>query len=149
MSPRRVPTFAQAVSFVEDHGIVLESAHGRVPTFVDFVAGERVTGWWGHANGRAIFALTRAIRESPDVLTCRLIDGKVTYIHRRMWPALFKLSAELDKAGLGAIREEHLPDGKHQVVVTPFPEWVPAEVKADAKQLTLHEAKAVLQQARY
>ena len=30
------------------------------------------------------FALTRIIRDSPDVLICRLVDRKVTYIHRRM-----------------------------------------------------------------
>ena len=28
----------EALSFVETNGIVLESAHGRVPTFADFVA---------------------------------------------------------------------------------------------------------------
>ena len=145
MSPRHTPSFAQALSFIETHGIVLESAHGRVPTFADFVAGERVTAWWGHAEGRAIFALTRAIRESPDVLTCRLIDGKVTYIHRRLWPALLKLADDLDHAGLSAIREEHLPGGKHRTVVTPFSEWAPAEVVADSKRLTLRQARALLQ----
>lgn len=145
MSPRRTPSLAQALSFVETHGVVLESAHGRVPTFADFVAGERVTAWWGHAEGRAIFALTRAIRESPDVLTCRLIDGKVTYIHRRLWPALLRLSGELDQAGLAAIREEHLPGGKHRTAVTPFPEWAPANVVAASKRLTLREARTLLQ----
>ena len=105
----------EALRFVETNGIVLESAHGRVPTFADFVAGERVTRWWSHPKGRLIFALTRAMRDSPDVLTCRLIDGKITYVHRRLWPALVKLSGELDTSRLGAIREEHLPGGKHQI----------------------------------
>ena len=134
----------EALSFVETEGIVLESAHGRVPTFADFGAGERVTRWWSHSKGKLIFALTRAIRDSPDVLTCRLIDGKVTYVHRRLWPALVKLSGELDKRGLGAIREEHSPDGKHVMRVTEFPEWVPVEVLAKSKQLTLREARSIL-----
>src|ERR1041384_1144953 len=107
-------TLEEALSFVETNGIVLESAHGRVATFADFVAGERVSRWWSHPKGRLIFALTRAIRDSTDVLTCRLVDGKVTYIHRRLWPALVKLSGELATHDLGAIREEHSPDGKHK-----------------------------------
>jgi hypothetical protein len=106
MPSRRSMSAEEALNFVETNGIVLESSHGRVPTFVDFVAGERVTRWWGHPKGRLIFALTRAIRDSPDVLTCRLIGGKVTYVHRRLRPALVKLSDELNEKDLGAIREE-------------------------------------------
>ena len=137
----------EALSFVETNGIVLESAHGRVPTFADYVAGGRVTRWWGHPSGRLIFALTRAIRDSPDVLTCRLIDNKITYVHRRLWPALVKLSAELDTSGLGAIREEHLPGGKHKIHVTEFPEWVPAEVLVEGKKLSDCDARSMLKAA--
>jgi hypothetical protein len=137
--PMPSTTPEEALSFVETNGIVLESAHGRAPTFADFVAGERVTRWWSHPKGRLIFALTRAMRDSPDVLTCRLIDGKITYVHRRLWPALVKLFAELDTSKLGAIREEHLPGGKHH-----FPQWVPAEVLAKSKRLTQREARSML-----
>ena len=137
-------TLEEALSFVETNGITLESAHGRVPTFADFVAGERVTRWWGHKKGQLIFALTRAMRDSPEVLTCRFIDNKITYVHRRLWPALVKLSSELDTSNLGAIREEHLPGGKHELRVTEFPQWVPAEVLAASKRLTLREARSML-----
>lgn len=140
-----MPTsFEEALRFVETNGIVLESAHGRVPTFADFVAGERVTRWWSHPKGRLIFALTRALRDSPDVLTCRFIDNKITFVHRRLWPVLVKLSAELDTSNLGAIREVHLPGGKHELRVTEFPEWVPAEVLAASKRLRLREARSTL-----
>jgi hypothetical protein len=137
-------SFEEALSFVETNGIVLESAHGRVQTFADFVAGERVTSWWSHPKGRLIFALTRALRDSPDVLTCRFIDNKITYVHRRLWPALVKLADELDTSSLGAIREEHSPGGKHELRVTEFPRWVPAEVLAESKRLTKRDAKALL-----
>jgi len=137
-------TLEEALSFVETNGIMLESAHGRVPTFADFVAGERVTRWWGHKKGQLIFALTRAMRDSPDVLTCRFIDNKITYVHRRLWPALVKLSGELDTSKLGAIREEHLPGGKHELRVTEFPHWVPAEVLAESKRLKRNEARSML-----
>jgi len=142
--PPRVPSPEEALSFVEANGIVLESAHGRVPTFVDFVVGKPTTRWWSHPLGRSIFALTRVIRDSPHVLTCRLIDHKVTYIHRRVWPALVKLSGQLSKHDLGAIREEHLPNGKHRVITTAFPRWVPDEVMEESEQLTAREAEALL-----
>jgi hypothetical protein len=129
---------------VKENGVVLESARGPAPTFVDFVAGERVARWWSHPKGRLIFALTRALRDSPDVLTCRLIDHKITYVHRRLWPALVKLADKFDKADLAAIREEHLPNGKHQLVVIPFADWVPAEVVAKAKRLTAAKAETSL-----
>ena len=146
MPSRRQPSPEEALSFVEAKGIVLESAHGRVPTFVDFVAGERITRWWSHPKARSIFALTRVIRDSPEVLTCRLIDHKVTYVHHRLWPALVKLAGEWDESDLAAIREEHLPGGKHQVIVTEFPRWVPADVLANSKRLTQREAKSLLAQ---
>ena len=141
----RTPSLEEALEFVKTEGIVLESAHGRVPTFVDFVAGERVTGWWNHPKSRSIFALTRAIRDSPDVLICRLIDRKITYVHRRIWPALVKLADELDENDLGAIREEHLPGGKHRLVVTQFPQWVPADVFAKSNRLTQRGARSLLE----
>jgi len=148
MRSRRSPSLEEALSFIKTEGIVLESARGRVPTLVDFVAGERVTRWWDHPKGRLIFTLTRTIRESPDVLTCRLIDGKITYVHRRLWPALVKLSDEFNRNDLGAIREEHSPDGKHKIQITEFPQWVPAEVLAKSKRLTQHKARSLLAQAQ-
>jgi len=82
-----------ALQFVERHGIVLESAHGPVVTFTDAAVGERIRGnWWSHPKSHQIFALTRLVRNSPDVLVCRLVDGKITYVHRRVWPALVLLA---------------------------------------------------------
>ena len=40
------------------------------------VAGERGRGnWWSHPMSHQIFALTRLLRDSADVLVCRLVDG--------------------------------------------------------------------------
>jgi len=142
--PRRLPSTEEALRFVETNGIVLESAHGRVPTFVDFVAGEPLTRWWGHPLSRSIFRLTRMVRDSPYVLTCRLIDGKVTYVHCKVWPALLRLSYKLSQHDLASIYEEHLPNGKHRVIRIAFPQWVPAEVIKESEQLSEHEAESLL-----
>ncbi len=138
-------TARDAIAFVKLHGIVLESARGPVPNLAEEIAGERIRGgWWGHAKGHDIFAATRAVRTSPDVLVCRLLGGKVTYIHRRLWPALIRLADKLDTTLLAAIREEHTASGSHQVVETPFPQWVSNEPQEDADRLSEDEALSEL-----
>jgi hypothetical protein len=140
-----VVTPKNAIAFVRSHGIVLESARGSVPNLADEVAGERIRGgWWGHAKGQEIFAATRAVRASSDVLVCRLLGGKVTYIHRRLWPAVVRLAEKIDKELLAAIREKHTASGSHRVVETPFPEWVPSEGREAANGLTEEEALSQL-----
>ena len=138
-------TIREALAFVEEHGIVLESAEGPVPNLAQQIAAERLRGsWWAHKRAREIFVITRAVRDSGDVLVCRLIDGKVTYVHRRLWPALVRLAVKIPKAQLAAIREVHLEKGKHKVEETPFPYWVPVEVQRRAEDLAEDEAAAML-----
>jgi hypothetical protein len=82
----------EALAFVEDHGIVLQAARGPVPNLAETIAGDPIQGsWWGHPKGKEIFRAAEAICESPNVLVCKLIGGKITYVHRRLWPALVKL----------------------------------------------------------
>jgi hypothetical protein len=122
-------TTAQALAFVKRYGIVLESARGPVPSLAAKVAGEPMHGgWWSHPKGNEIFLLSRAIRESPEVLVCRIVGGKVTYVHRHLWPALVFLAGRFSKKSLAAIKEVHTPAGKHKLLVTPFPDWVPKDV---------------------
>ena len=119
----------QAVAWVKECGIAMESARASVPSLAEVVAGEPLRGsWWAHPKGNEIFLLSRAIRSSPDVLVCRLVDGKITYIHRRLWPALVRLAGRFSKHRLAAVKEAHTPAGKHKLLVTPFPEWVPKKV---------------------
>jgi hypothetical protein len=134
-----------ALAFVSRHGIVLEAAHGSVPTLSDAVAGERVPGaWWGHRAGREIFGATRAVRAHPDVLVCRIAGGKITYVHRRLWPALVRLAPSFPRDRLAAIREIHTPGGAHRVDLTPFPQWVTAAVRAAAAEMNVEDAERAL-----
>ena len=87
---------------------------------------------------------SRAIRESKDILVCRLIGGKVTYVHRQLWPALVRLSKQLDPDHLAAIRETHTATGKHKIEVVAFPEWVPSDVSQAAASLTAEQASEML-----
>lgn len=139
-------TAAEAIAFVERHGIVLESSHhAAIPSLAEAVAGERIRGsWWSHAKGRAIFAARRAVRESPDVLVCRLIEGRISFAHARLWPALIRLGARFRPERLARIREIHTERGAHRTETIPFPEWVPPKLAAEAARLEESAAKASL-----
>ena len=135
-----------ALAFVEREGIVLQSARGRVPNLAEFVAGERIRGsWWGHAKGHEIFHAVTHVVDSGEVLVCPLVDGKVTFVHRRLWPALVRLAVRLGPEGLAQISQEHTASGHHERRVTPYPKWVPREVARDAARLS--EADAEMQLA--
>src|SRR5881628_2865401 len=106
----------QALVWVKKCGIAVESARASVPSLAHAIAGEPIRGsWWAHPKGKDIFALSRAIRRSPDVLVCRLVDGKITYVHRRLWPALVRLAGRFPRARLAALTEVHTAAGRHQV----------------------------------
>jgi hypothetical protein len=132
---------ARVLSVIRKKGVMLEAARGPVLNLVDLVAGGTRTGsWWTHPRGREIFALTRSVRDSPDVLVTRLVDGHVTYVHRRLWPAVVRLAPNLSKVRIARIREVHTTSGAHRIQTQPFPRWVPNEVRRQAASLTKEAA---------
>jgi len=54
------------------------------------------SSWWSHPQSMEIFSNLRAIASHPDVLLAKLIDGKVTIIHRRLWKALLAVAMARD-----------------------------------------------------
>ena len=138
MTPR------QAVAFVRKHGVVLEAAAGPVASLAEAIVGEPIRGsWWSHPRSHQIFELTRAIRDSEDVLVCRLVDGKVTYVHRRLWAPLVRAAKRFSKKRLAQVHEVHTASGRHVTKEVAFPKWVPDEVSAEASRLS--EAEAIHQ----
>jgi hypothetical protein len=146
--PRRIgadPTADDALAFVRREGIVLQAARGRVPSLAESIAGGPIRGsWWGHPKGHEIFRAAERVIGSGEVLVCRLLDGKVTYVHRTLWPALVRLAARFPPESLAQVSEEHTPSGYHRRRVTPFPEWVPQEVATDAATLSEADAERAL-----
>ncbi len=134
-----------ALRFLDLHGVILESAQGPVPNLAAEVAGEPLRGsWWGHEKSEQIFLLTRQMRAAKEVLICRLVSGKITYVHRRLWPALARLSDELPAKRIAAVKETHTASGKHEVSEVPFADWAPPEVFEAAKRLSRTEARKLL-----
>ncbi len=135
---------ADALRFIEENGIVLESARGKRPNLAEWIVQENIRGsWWGHPRSHEIFAVLRSVRRSPDVLVCRLIQDKITFVHRRLWPALARLSESLKPGRLAIVDEVHTREG-HRVRSTPFREWVGRDILAEAETMTEADALRAL-----
>jgi hypothetical protein len=123
----------EAVAFVKKHGVVLQSAqHATIPSLANEIAGEKIRGsWWGHAKGQEIFRALTALYDSPDVVALKLVDGKLTLVHRRLWPALATLAYEgrIAKTRMTMVTQEHTPAGRHEKHEELFPLWLPRGLK--------------------
>lgn len=136
---------AAALAFVAEHGVVLASAKGLAPRLIDVIAGEQIVGnWWSHRRASEIYNILVAVQESDGVLVCRLLAGKITLIHRRLWPALACLAEDFEPGQLAKVTEEHTSTGRHVAGSIPFPQWVPSSVLAEAKSMSKTEAQALL-----
>jgi hypothetical protein len=133
--------------FVEQHGVVLASARGPVPSVAEAIAGEPIVGsWWSHPRADAIFDALSALDDSDDIRCFKLVDRKITFVHRRLWPALARLAhaGVLDAERVASIQQEHMPTGEHRNITMSFPDWLPDDAASAAASLSIDEARAQL-----
>ena len=75
-----------------EHGLLLMQDK-RLRSVSGILAGEPVSGsWWSHAKAQEIYACLGWLSDHPDVLVCRLVGGKVTFLHRRLWTAFLAVA---------------------------------------------------------
>jgi hypothetical protein len=133
------------LSWIREHGVVLQSARGPVPNVAQFIAGEPIRGsWWGHAAGKEIYAILTILDDSPDLVTTRLINHKVTLLHRRVWPSVVRAGDQLGAERLAVIHSEHTASGAHHSFEVEYPLWVPEATLREAALLSVDEAFALL-----
>ena len=90
---------------LERYGLLLLQDK-RLPSIATIIAGEPMSkSWWSHPNSNEMFRCLQNIEE--DVLVTRLIAGKVTYVHKRLWPALAA-------SGTSVVHEFHTESGRHE-----------------------------------
>jgi hypothetical protein len=92
------------LDWVCEQGVVLQSARGPLPNLAEQIAGEPISGsWWGHSSGHEIFAVLTRLLDSSDVIATRLVNGKITLIHRRLWPAVVRVADRFPAERLAAV----------------------------------------------
>ena len=78
---------------LETRGLLLVS-DGQLPSLASLVAGGPVHGsWWAHPASHKIFRALTDLSSHANVLVVKLIDGKNTLVHRRVWPQLVAVAA--------------------------------------------------------
>ncbi len=80
--------FPEVLQALESTGLLLLTDR-LLPSVTSMVAGEPVRGsWWSHPRSHQIYAVATRLEDDPDVTTAKLVSGKVTFVHRRLWPSL-------------------------------------------------------------
>ncbi|HEU0041955.1 MAG TPA: hypothetical protein VFQ15_06375 [Jiangellaceae bacterium] len=126
-------------------GVLLESARGPIPNVAEEVAGAPIRGsWWAHPQSHRIFAVINAFAESPEVARMRLINRRITLVHRRLWPALLRLESRFPTDALLVVEEEHTASGAHRVREVPLASWADADIRKRAEVLAEPTALAAL-----
>ncbi len=73
-------------------GLILQ-ADADLPSVARLLIGGTFKGsWWGHPKGNAIYNLSGELHERPDVLALKLVSGKVTFVHRDLWSAVYSVA---------------------------------------------------------
>ena len=88
--------FERVLAALARDGLLLMS-DALLPSATALIAGEGIRGsWWSHPKGKLIFNVLDVLSDHEDVASAKLISGKVTFVHRSLWPHL---------AAIGASRE--------------------------------------------
>lgn len=86
---------AKALAMLRERGVMTLVPAGDVPSIVEAVCGGPVQGsWWSHPQSHLIYAIASALEEAPEVLVLKLLDAKVTFVHRSIWPALLRFATD-------------------------------------------------------
>jgi hypothetical protein len=84
---------AAVVDAVAQSGLLFLSDPKR-RNAIQILTGEFPRGsWWSHPAAHRIYAVLQEVEAHPDLLSAKLLSGKVTFVHRRLWPALLALVA--------------------------------------------------------
>ena len=90
-----VRTEHDALELVHQRRVVTEVPATGTASLVEAVAGGPVRGSWRtHAKGRLMYRLGRILRASRDVLSVRLVEGKVAFVDPSLWPAVYRMAME-------------------------------------------------------
>jgi hypothetical protein len=90
-----VRTEHDALELIRTKGVITEVPALGMTSLVEAVAGGAVHGSWrNHAKGRLMYRLGRILRASDEVLSVRLVEGKVAFVDASLWPAVYRVAME-------------------------------------------------------
>ena len=81
-------TLEQLFAYLQEFDLLLDT-DPKFPSVTGLLLGD--TGgrsWWAHPRAKQMFDLSCGLRDRSEVLMVKLISGKVTFVHRPLWPAI-------------------------------------------------------------
>jgi hypothetical protein len=85
--------FKRVFGVLKKNGFLLES-DAKLPSVCTLITGEALhSSWWSHPLAQVIFQVNEQLEDHKDVLITKLISGKVTFVHRRLWSELFAVAS--------------------------------------------------------
>lgn len=66
----------------------------KLPSVCTLITGEPLkSSWWSHPLAQTIFQVNEQLEDHPDVLITKLVSGKVTFVHRNLWPEVSSIGS--------------------------------------------------------
>jgi hypothetical protein len=77
---------------IVQRGVLLQ-ADSELPSVVSIVTRKLVKGsWWSIPEANLVYNICLEIDDHPEILTIKLIKGKLCFIHRHLWSALARIA---------------------------------------------------------
>jgi hypothetical protein len=115
-----------------------------LPCVTRIVTGGPISGsWWGHPSGGAIYELMTTLESDSEILQTKLVSGKVTMVHRDLWPSILAVGAaraawqfcELSRGAVWLLAEVERDSSVQTDLLTPPPGIARKSVPAAAREL--------------
>jgi hypothetical protein len=91
------------LDYLRKLGVLLE-ADRAFPSITGIMVREPIKGsWWSHPMANEIYVLSKRLLHHPDTIFLRLLSGKTTYVHRRLWPELIAIATAQEPWQLAAL----------------------------------------------
>jgi hypothetical protein len=86
-------TAQRVLETLAERGLLLQQDK-KLPNVVTLLTGQSLrSSWWSHPRAHLIFATLTDLARHPDVLFTKLLYGKVTLLHRRLWPSFLAVAS--------------------------------------------------------
>lgn len=141
-------TLDEAIALLKADRLLMLAPHPPLRSLVEEIGGPGITGnWWGHAAGGLIFKLSSDLADHPDTLVVKLVAGKVTYVHRSLWPALLRVAVDPSRRAERLVRST--PDARALYERVAVEGCVRAEKSDKVARLELEKSLLVLSQSEH
>ena len=98
--------FQRIFRALKNFGFLLE-ADPKLPSVATLITGAPLRGsWWSHPQAQVIFQVNERLEDHKDVLIMKLISGKVTFVHRKVWSQVFAIGTAREPLQLKKLSAE-------------------------------------------